>query len=419
MRSVRAFLLSRPWLLAALLALSNCTVRDPGPHGAGGTSATVGAAGTGTAGSAGGGASPTGGSAGTGAGSGGGPTAGSAAVAGTGGVDGGGTAGQAAGQGGSNIGAAGGGGQTALSDLPTPPGAGNVPKPAGAVGGLQVLNWAGFKGAVSYTFDDSNSSQISHYEQLAALGVRFTFYLQTGKSESMNPVWGKALAAGHELGNHTKSHSSNATGSDTDAATAFIEEQFGAKVWTMAAPNGAPGYTELAKTRFLINRGVANALIGPNDNSDPFTLPCYIPPTGASQAALDAQVTEARSAGKWRVVLVHGFTGGTDGAYQPIAFDQFSASVAASKAHGDMWIDSVVNVGAYWRGQKTLSQVSPTSSGDKQTWTWTLPAHFPPGKHLRVTVTGGTLTQNGAALPWNAHGYYEVALDAGSLTLAP
>jgi hypothetical protein len=37
----------------------------------------------------------------------------------------------------------------------------------------------------------------------------------------------------------------------------------------------------------------------------------------------------------------------------------------------------------------------------------------------RVTVDGGTLWQDGAPLPWDGHGYYEVALDAGNLTLAP
>jgi hypothetical protein len=36
-----------------------------------------------------------------------------------------------------------------------------------------------------------------------------------------------------------------------------------------------------------------------------------------------------------------------------------------------------------------------------------------------VTVPGGTVTQSGAALPWDAHGYYEVALDAKSLTVGP
>jgi hypothetical protein len=60
-----------------------------------------------------------------------------------------------------------------------------------------------------------------------------------------------------------------------------------------------------------------------------------------------------------------------------------------------------------------------TTSGNNRTWTWTLPAHFPPGKVLRVKVDGGSLSQGGNLLVWNAHGYYEVALDRGTLTLSP
>ena len=48
---------------------------------------------------------------------------------------------------------------------------------------------------------------------------------------------------------------------------------------------------------------------------------------------------------------------------------------------------------------------------------WTLPDHFPPGMCLRVTTTGGTLSQGGQTLGWDDHGYYEVSLDAGTLTL--
>ena len=305
------------------------------------------------------------------------------------------------------------------SRLPIPPGDSNVPKPTGAADKLTVLNWAGFKGAVTYTFDDSNSSQIQHYTELKALGVPFTFFLWTGKNESSNSIWTTALKDGHELANHTKSHQSNGTGQDIDAATQFIQEKFGIQAWTMAAPNGAPGYTDLAKTRFLINRGVGNALIGANDNSDPFTLPTYIPPTGAAASAFNQQVDDARSAGKWRTMCIHGFQGGSDGAYQPVPFDAFVAGVQHAKSLGDMWIDTLTNVGAYWRGQKAFMQATTMTTGSDKTWTWTLPAHFPPGKYLRVKVDGGTLKQGGVALAWDGHGYYEVALDAGSLTLSP
>jgi hypothetical protein len=36
-----------------------------------------------------------------------------------------------------------------------------------------------------------------------------------------------------------------------------------------------------------------------------------------------------------------------------------------------------------------------------------------------VTVDGGTLSQGGDALVWHDRGYYEIALDAGTLTLSP
>jgi Polysaccharide deacetylase len=306
-----------------------------------------------------------------------------------------------------------------MSGLPIPPGNANVPKPTGAPGDVTVIDWAGFKAAVTYSFDDANTSQIQHYPELQALGVPFTFFLWTGKSESSNSIWATALKDGHELANHTKSHQSNGTAADIEAATTFIKDKFNVQPWTMAAPNGAAVYTNLAKPLFFINRGVGNALIAPNDNSDPFTLPTYIPPTGANAAAFNRQVDDARTAGRWRTMCIHGFQGGNDGAYQPVPFDEFVSSVQHAKSFGDIWIGTMVAIGAYWRGQKAFSQAMTTTAGNVKTWTWTLPANFPKGRYLRVKAPGGTLKQGSVEVPWDSRGYYEVALDAGSLSVGP
>jgi peptidoglycan/xylan/chitin deacetylase (PgdA/CDA1 family) len=304
------------------------------------------------------------------------------------------------------------------SGLPVPPGAANVPKPSGAGTQITVVHWAGFKGAVSYSFDDNNTSQIQNYSQLNALGVPFTFFMWTGKAEASNAIWKTAYKDGHEIANHTKSHQSAGTADDIQAATTFITQQFGTRPWSLAAPNGAAIYSSLTKGKFFINRGVGNGLIGPGDNSDPFTLPTYIPPTGASTAAFNSQVDGARSAGKWRTMCIHGFTG--DGAaYQPVPVDQFIESVKYAKSTGDMWIDTITNVGAYWLGEKAFGAATTMTSGTDKTWTWKLPDQFPTGHYLRVTVDGGTLKQGGNTLNWDAHGYYEIALDAGSVTLSP
>ena len=306
-----------------------------------------------------------------------------------------------------------------LEPLPLPPGDGGVPQPSGTPGNLKVLDWAGFKAAVSFTFDDTNSSQIAHYDELQALGARYTFYLITGKSEINDPTWVRAIEDGHELGNHTQSHRMAATEEDIDAASDVIASKFGAITWTMASPYGDASYVPLAKPRFLLNRGVSNGLIGPSDNSDPFNTPCFIPAEGAPASAINAQVDSALSAGKWRIVLVHGFTGGTDGAYQPVDFAEFAESVTYAQSLGDVWIDTMASIGAYWRGQKAFSEAGHAQKGDVESWHWTLPPHFPKGRTLRVTVDGGSLSQGGPPLVWDEHGFYEIDLDAGVLTLSP
>jgi hypothetical protein len=388
-----------------------------------GTNATAGGSSPGTAGSM-----PTAGSAIGGVSSGGaGNTAGSAsggssagtATAGMSGM----TAGSSSGgstSGGSTSGgsASGGSAPVGTSGLPMPPGAGNVPKPAGAGTQITVVHWAGFKGAVSYSFDDNNTSQIQSYSQLNALGVPFTFFMWTGKSEANNAIWKTAYKDGHEIANHTKSHQSAGTVDDIQAATTFITEQFGTRPWSLAAPNGAGVYSTLARGKFFINRGVGNGLIGPGDNSDPFTLPTYIPPTGASTANFNSEVDAARSAGKWRTMCIHGFTG--DGsAYQPVPLDSFIEGVKHAKSTGDMWIGTITNVGAYWLGEKAFGSATTMTAGTDKTWTWKLPDQFPTGHYLRVTVDGGTLKQGGTTLTWDPHGYYEIALDVGSVTLSP
>jgi hypothetical protein len=392
---------------------------------ASGGSAQGGAAGTAVSGR--GGAAPSGGASGS---SGGGTATGGTggAAAGTGGSAGnatGGSAGNATGGSGGS-----GGGASGKSGLPVPPGASDVPRPSGTPGNLTVVNWAGFKSAVSYTFDDSLTSQTQNYTTLNATGVRMTFYIVSGNN-AMSAVWSMAARDGHEIANHTAHHChDNGTGCSWGAyagslaneltqCTTHITQTFGVGgVYTMAAPFGDPGWATAAQSQFFINRGVAGGQIAPNDNTNPFSLPCHVAGMNETAATgFNPTIDSSRTAGRWQILLLHSLGG--DGGYNPVMTSEVVASINHAKSFGDVWLDSVVNVGAYWRAQKVLSTVTPTTSGMDRTWTWTLPAHFPPGKYLRVRVDGGTLKQGGTALGWDGHGYYEIALDAGSVTLSP
>jgi hypothetical protein len=90
-----------------------------------------------------------------------------------------------------------------------------------------------------------------------------------------------------------------------------------------------------------------------------------------------------------------------------------------AKAFRDVWIDTMLEVGAYWRAQKLFTGLTPITVDHITVWTWQLPDHFPPGRFLRVRVDGGTLHQRRGPLPWNHHGFYEVSLDDGVLILTP
>jgi peptidoglycan/xylan/chitin deacetylase (PgdA/CDA1 family) len=321
------------------------------------------------------------------------------------------------------------------SGLPEPATSG-VPRPSGAAGNLSVLNWAGFTSAVSWTFDDSQPSQIQHYAELAAVGIPMTFYItivNDGEAD-YDATWSAAVAAGSEIGNHTVHHChSDLTGcsagtadptlaQEIDDCSSYIAQHYPqqGRAWTAASPYGDTGYDALDMTRFLVNRGVGPGTISPNDNYvDQFNLPIYLAQPADTAAIFSTQIDNAHSESSWLILLVHTITPTDQSWYNPVAITDVTGGMTHGKSLPDVWNDSVVDVAAYWVAQKMFSGLTPNTSGGSTTWTWTLPANFPPGKYLRVTVSGGTLTQGATTLAWDDHGFYEVALDAGTLTLSP
>ena len=65
----------------------------------------------------------------------------------------------------------------------------------------------GAKMALSLTFDDGRSSQVTHAVPLLdSVGVKATFYAQPENLLEELELWQKAVASGHEIGNHTIGH---------------------------------------------------------------------------------------------------------------------------------------------------------------------------------------------------------------------
>src|SRR5215471_16020749 len=200
------------------------------------------------------------------------------------------------------------------SGLPVPGGPADVAKPSGTPGNLRVLDWAGFKSAVTYTFDDAQPSQIEHYSELEATGARLTFYItsaNSGATAGFDATFTQAVRDGHEMGNHTVHHChADLTGCSTgtatsldaelDDCTSYITGHFGQPdVWTAASPYGDLGYDTPDATRFFLNRGVFGGTVAAGDGTDPFNLPCHAAVDGETVDSFNGVVDSAHTGGRW------------------------------------------------------------------------------------------------------------------------
>jgi hypothetical protein len=380
---------------------------------------TGGPTGTGTGGSS------TGGHASGGSGAGGVVGAGGSHVTGSGGSASGGNGGSSSGSGGAagshttgtggttSTGSGGSGPSASFKcdNLSLAPSTTGVAKPSGAAGGLKVLDWAGFKGAVSFTFDDNTPSQIPNYNALKATGAHFTWFVVgswlSGNSSTINS-YKNTIADGQELANHTYSHQSGGNQSDLMMNESFIMSNFGVAANSMAAPNCDQSWSSVAPSVLFQNRGPCGkgiATVSPRDNTSAFLLPAYLPDANESASSM----TSSFQSGKWRIFVIHGFDS-QNGTYQPVPISNVTSTMSSAVSMG-YWAEGITNVGAYWQGQKLI----PTSA--TTTATWTLPAKFPKNMCLRVTTSGGTVTQKGQTIPWDEHGYYQISLDAGEVTV--
>lgn len=273
-------------------------------------------------------------------------------------------------------------------------------KPTGAAGGLKVLDWAGFKGAVSFTFDDNMTT--GSYSKFKATGAHVTLFVTAAMSNYAG--YTGAPAAGDEVGNHTTTHSSSGNTNDYQTMQATIQSSYGVTAYTGASPNGDASWVTPSKSFFIANRGVSEADIAARSTSvDLFNLPAYIPASSSSAATMGSHI----KSGIWKVFCVHGWA---SPAYNPISESEMITTMTTAVS-GGYWTESLEHVAAYFLGQRGISASSTTSA------TWTLPAHFPPNMCVRVTTTGGTVTQKGAEVPFDSHGYYQISLDALEVTV--
>jgi len=234
----------------------------------------------------------------------------------------------------------------------------------------------GRRAAVSLSFDDARLSQIDRGMALFDKhGVRATFYVSPGGVTARLEGWKRAVAAGHEIGNHTVLHpcSGNFKWSRERAledyslermerelleANRFIEETLGVTPATFAYPcgqayvgrgRGTASYVPLIARHFLVGRSAGNEI-----HNDPafcdLAQAASLGSDGRSFEQLRAMVDRAAADGGWLILCGHEIG---DGGFQVTQVPALEALCRYCKdpANG-IWVDTVEAIGRYVAGRQ-------------------------------------------------------------------
>jgi hypothetical protein len=242
---------------------------------------------------------------------------------------------------------------------------------------------AGFRAAVSLTFDDARPSQVSEgMPILDRYGVPATFFVSFANLEKQVEEWQHAITRGHEIGNHTVSHpcSGNFLWSRSQAledynlermeqelvsANERIQNLLHVTPRTFAYPCGqtfvgrgedARSYVPVTAKHFLAARGFHAETINDPAYCDLAQVLGIDADSGAneggSHAKMQTWIDRALESGGWAVFVAHDV--GTGGG-QILNRDALEAVCrrASDKSNG-IWIDTMGAIADYVKQNREL-----------------------------------------------------------------
>ena len=227
------------------------------------------------------------------------------------------------------------------------------------------------RAAISLSFDDARLSQADRgLPILDTYGVKATFYVSLRSLQQRLPTWKKAVANGHEIGNHTLTHPCSGNfGFSRDRAlenytlkkmkrelnesNAAIEHLLGVTPGTFAYPCGqkfvgrgptVKSYIPLVARKFIAGRGAYNEIA----NDPAFCDMAQV--TGLELDGLDFKqvkklIDVAAADGRWLIFFAHEIG---EPARQTVTPSTLEALCRyAQDPDNELWIDTVQAIGEY------------------------------------------------------------------------
>lgn len=251
-------------------------------------------------------------------------------------------------------------------------------KPVGPSPAADTFRWPeGRRAALSLTFDDARPSQIDNgLAVFARHGVHVTFYVSPANMGQRLEGWKAAVAAGHEIGNHSATHP--CTGNfawsrnralenygledmrrEMTSANEQVRELLGVTPATFAYPCGQKyvgrgtsvrSYVPLVATLFSAGRGWMDE--APNDPAFCDTAQLLgVPSDNLTFEQLKERLDDAIARGQWLVLAGHDIA--ESDARQTTKVSTLDTLLAyVNDSSRGVWVDTVANIAAYVARQR-------------------------------------------------------------------
>ena len=320
---------------------------------------------------------------------------------------------------------------------------------------IKTIPWNGHVGAVSFTFDDALENQVKNLKPILdeLPDIHVTFFLtEMGNGLKQNAAGFAALAkAGHEIGNHAKSHG-HLSGITSNEELEEEIVKFADTIEQVLAENGANTNVVSFATPFCENNNQVKIVIdsrhfinrdcgwhGRNEwDTEPDWLSLKAKIWTRSGATVDEMLSSLDTAafignfeganpwdvqikgGTWLVVLNHGVTDdqGDDYAIDPADIKKIFERAIENK----LWIAPFGTIGAYYRAHFIIDQTIETTTEDGFTVDWDIPnTYMPKSVPLRVNIDTQSVGENaiveqgGKAIKRESDGSYVIEYMAREL----
>jgi hypothetical protein len=200
-----------------------------------------------------------------------------------------------------------------------------------------------------------------------------------------------------------------------------LQKEFGVSLYTYAYP-----YTEttpemealVAKTHLLARGGWGQGQrdLKPDQEPDWMNLPSKMTETNFPMSTYLSWLDDDLKDGAWTIFMIHGLEG-TPWGYQPITRKVFTQILDEAQKR-NLWIDTLLNVGAYFRAQKILEKASVETHPGEARYNWKVPGTFPLETLLRIQVEPPWVPyQKGKELVKGTDEKYLLEFNLGEMTL--